>query len=426
MQIRKVDKSDTETELSIVASTAELVSLKDHVLGHFQARVKVAGFREGKAPLNLVEKQVDPGALQTEFLEEAISQLYSQAIQAEKLRPVDRPQVTLTKFVPFSALEFKATVPVISEIKLPNYKQFKKSKPTVTVTAEDVKAVLSSLQKQTADKKDVDRPAKDGDQVWIDFKGVDAKGQPIKGADGKDYPLLLGSQTFIPGFEENLVGVKADEEKTFDLTFPKDYGVKALAGQKVSFTVYVTKVQEVVPPKLDDVFAAKVSPFKTLTELKADIKKQLQHERSHEASRAMESELVRDITAKSKLTVPSVLIDDQVERLVQELRQNLSYRGQTYQEFLEAEDKTDEQYRKDLAPQAEERVKASLVLAEIAEQEKLEVTPEELEVRLQVLKGQYKDSAMQAELDKPENRRDIAARLLTEKTVARLVNYATG
>jgi trigger factor len=426
MQVKKTTHSQTEVTLTIIPKTAELAALKEHTLGHFQSRVKVAGFREGKAPLNLVEKQIDPNALQQEFLEEAINQLYPEAVRTENIRPVDRPEITIKKFVPFTELEFEAKVAVVGQIKLPDYTKIKKPLPTVKVTAADVDGVIESLRTRLAEKIDVDRATKTGDQVWIDFKGTDAKGQPVKGADGKDYPLELGSKTFIPGFEENVEGLKAGESKTFELTFPKDYGVKALSNKKITFEVTVTKVQEIVRPATDDNFAAKAGPFKTMAELKADITKQLTMEREREAGLDYESELIREITAKSKLVIPEVMVADQVERMLAELKQNLSYRGQTYQEFLESETKTEEQYRKEvLAPQAEERVKASLVLAEVAEKEKIEVTPEELEIRLQTLKGQYQDAAMQAELDKPEARRDIAMRMLSEKTVAKLSSYAT-
>jgi trigger factor len=426
MQVKTTHPSDTQAKLSVTADEPMLRSMKDHVLTHFRSRVKIAGFRPGTAPLNLIEKHIDPAELQTEFLEETISSLYSQAIQQERLRPVDRPEISIIKFVPFTTLEFEASVPVVGEIKLPEYTKIKKSKVPVTVTTDDVKDVLTSLRQRMADKKDVNRAARDGDQVWIDFKGIDDKGEAVNGAEGKDYPLILGSNTFIPGFEPNLAGLSAGEEKTFTLKFPKDYGVKALANRNVTFTVTVTKVQEVVEPKADDEFAAKAGPFKTLKDLKDDIKRQLQHERQHEADRNYESELIKTIADKSKVTIPDVLINDQVERLIADLRQNLMYRGMTWEEYLEAEGKSEEAYRTEvLIPQARERVKASLVLAEIAEQEKLEVTPEELEVRMQILKGQYQDAAMQAELDKPEARQDIAARLLTEKTVAKLVTYAT-
>jgi len=427
MQVKKTSSSDTEVTVHITAADKELAPLKEHVLQHFQGKTKVPGFRAGKVPAAVLEKHVDSNQLQTEFLEEAIQQLYVTAIEQLKLRPVDQPKVSLKKFVPFNLIEFEATTSVIGEIQLPDYTKFKKAKQEAKITADDVKEILASLQKRLAEYKDIDRLAKNSDKVWIDFKGTDDKGQPIQGAEGKDYPLELGSQTFIPGFEENIQGTKAGQEKTFDLTFPKDYAAGGLAGKKVTFTVTITKVQEPIEVKVDDAFAAKAGPFKTLDELKADIKKQLGIERQNQADREFESELIKDISSKSKVAIPEVLINDQIERLLRDLRQNLTYRGQTMQEFLKAEGKTEESYRKDvLVKEAKDRVKASLVLAEIAEREKLDVTPEELEIRMQLLKGQYQDPQMQAELAKPEARRDIAARLLTEKTVNKLTAYATG
>lgn len=425
MQVKVSHPTKTEAVITIIAADVELKNIKEHVLGHFQGSVKVPGFREGKIPSNILEKNLDPSSLQSKFLEEAIEQLYTQALQAQKLRPVDRPEIAVKKFVPFTTLEFEATVPVVGEIKLADYKKVKKTRPKVTLTAKDVDEVIASLRARAAEKTDVDRAAATGDQVYIDFKGVDAKGKPVNGADGKDYPLLLGSKAFIPGFEENLVGLKANGEKTFTLKFPKDYGVKALAAKDVTFTVSVTKVQEVKEPKLDDEFAAKVGPFKTVAELKADIKKQLALERQQQADRAYENELIQAISNKSSLEVPKVLVDDQIERMEQEERQNLTYRGQTWQEHLEEEGVDAEQHKEQKRPQAEERIKASLVMAEIAEQEGLEVTPEELDVRMQLLRGQYQDPAMQAELDKPEARRDVAGRILTEKTLEKVVGYAS-
>lgn len=426
MQTKKTIANQTEATLTVQASQAELAAIKDHTLGHFQAKAKIAGFREGKAPLNIVEKNIDQTALQNEFLEEAINQLYPQAVQAEGLRPVGNPEIALKKFVPFSTLEFEAKVAVVPDIKLPDYKKIKLERKTVAVTPADITEVVQSLQLRLAEKKDVDRAAKDGDEAWIDFRGVNDKGELVKGAEGTNYPLALGSKAFIPGFEENLIGLKAGDEKTFTLKFPKDYAATALANKNVTFTVTVTKVQEVVKPKADDDFAAKAGPFKTMKELKDDIKKQLSVERQRQSDLDYEGELIKKISDKTKVIVPQVLIDDQVERMLQDLKQNLTYRGQTFQEFLESEKTTEDAYKQDtLAPHAEERIKASLVLAEIAEAEKLEVTPEELEIRMQTLKGQYQDPQMQAELEKPEARRDIAARMLSEKTVALLAGYAS-
>jgi len=418
--------SDTKASLTVALDTAEITPIKDRVVRQMGAKLKLAGFRAGKAPQQLLEKSLDQTSLQSEFLETAINYYYAKAITKAGLRPINNPEVSLKKFVAFTTLEFEATVEVVGKITLPDYKKIRQTKPVVKVTDADVKEVLGSLQKRAAVKNDVERKAKTGDQVWIDFTGVNGKGEPVKGADGKDYPLAIGSNTFIPGFEDNMIGLSAGDKKTFTLTFPKDYGTAALAGKDVVFTATVNKVQEVLEPVIDDAFAATVGPFKTAAELKENITSQLKIERQAEADRAFESDLLRQVAAKAKLSVPESIVNDQIERLVREQRQNITYRGQTWVEFLEVEGKTEETYREDiLKPIAHERALASLVLSEIAEVEKLQVTPEELEAQMQALKSQYQDKAMQDELDKPENRRDIAGRMLAEKTVHLLSNYAT-
>lgn len=423
--LTKVD--NTKVKLLISASEEDLRPSKDKVLKKLAKQVKLPGFRDGKAPLNLVEKNVDPGLLQAEFLDEAMTELYVKGAAAEKIRPVTRPEVTVKKFVPFSHLEFEVTTEIVGNIKLADYKKIKLSKQKPEVTAKDVNDVIKSLKVRVADKTEVGRAAKKSDEAWIDFRGVDEKGKPINGADGKDYPLVIGSNTFIPGFEDNVEGMKPGEEKTFNLTFPKDYGVKALANKKVKFTVTVKKIQEVSEPEVNDAFAAKVGPFKTVEELKDDIKKQLTIEKQNQVNRDYSSELVEKIADKSSMSIPRTMIDQQVEHNLEHFKRDLVYRGQTYAEFLKSEDTNEEKYRKEvLEPQAEKQVKASLILSEISEAEGIFITPEELEIRLQILKGQYKDPQMQAELDKPENRQDIASRMLTEKVLAKLEDYATG
>lgn len=426
MQTKVAKPSSTEAVLTIVAADKELATIKQAVLKSFEGKVKVPGFRAGHVPPEVLEKHLDANALSAEFLEQAIEQLYPQAVRAEKLRPVDRPNIDLVKYVPFNELEFKATIPVLGSVTVADYKKIKLPKPVVKLTTKDVDEVLESLREQLATKKDVDRAAASGDTAFIDFKGTDSKGQPINGADGSDYPLTLGSNAFIPGFEDNVIGMKAGEEKTFTLTFPKDYGVKALANKKVTFAVTVTKVQESTKPKLDDAFAAKVGPFKSLADLKSDIKKQVGLERQQQADREYESELVRKITDKSKVDIPAVLIDEQIERIEQSERQNLAYRGQTWQEHLAEEGVTEAEHKEQKRPEAESRVKASIVLAEISDLEGLEVSATEIDNRLAEYKAQYKDANMQAELDKPEARQDVASRILTEKTVTKLVAYASG
>ena len=406
-------------------SDDKIAPIKERALKRLGKSVKLPGFREGTAPSHVVEKNVDQTVLQREVMDEAINAYYVQAAQNENLRPVAQPQISLTKFVPFTTLEFEAEVEILGSVKLPDWKKIKKTKPTAKVTEKDITDVIESLRTRMAEKKDVSRPAKDGDEAWIDFKGVNDKKEPVKGADGQDYPLMLGSNTFIPGFEENIVGMKPKDEKVFTLTFPKDYGVSALQGKKVTFTVTLKKVQEVVKPKVDDAFAAKLGPFKTIKEVKESIKKELTSEKQNQADREFESEVISEIADKTKMNTPDVLVGEQVEALLQELKQNLAYRGQTYNEYLEQEGKKDEELREELRPRAEKRVRTGLVLAEIANEEKIDITDQEIDLRLQLLKGQYKDEQAQAELAKPEARRQIASQMMTEKTIKKIIDTVT-
>ena len=425
MQTSIKNISPTKVRLSIIASDEELAKIKQHTLEHFRSKIKIAGFREGKAPLKIVEKQADQSLLQSEFLDEALNYLYKNATIKEDLKVFGQPNVSLTKFVPFTNLEFDAEVEILGDVKLADYKKIKKMLSKVEVKASDITEVLESLQTRSAEKKSLKRASKNGDEVLIDFRGTDEKGKPINGADGKDYPLVLGSNSFIPGFEDNLIGLKTNEEKTFTLKFPKDYGVKALASKNVTFKVNIKAVNELVKPKLDDSFAKTLGQFESLSDLKSDIKIQLQAEKQSQAERKLENELIMEIVEGSKLNLPESLIAEQLERLQQEIRQNLAYRGQTWQEMLEQEGKTEDEYTKsELLPEAERRVKTGLVLAEISNVEKIDIAHSEIEDKIKQLSAQYSDKSMQEELAKPESRNEIASRLLTEKTIAKLVKIA--
>ncbi len=426
MQAHKTQLSDTRIKLILEADQQLLDDVRRETLLRLKRDVKIPGFRTGKVPLELIEKSVNQQTLQSEFLDAALNRMYGAALQEQNVRPVAQPQVNIKKFVPFTTLEFEAEIEVIGAIKLPDYTKVSVPKKPVKITDKDVDAVVENLRSRMAEKKLIERAAKDGDEVIIDFAGRDTKtDEPIQGADGKDYPLTLGSDTFIPGFEKHISGAKAGEEREFALKFPKDYGVAALQERDVTFVVSVKSVNEVVLPKTDDAFASKAGPFKTLEELRTDIRKQVTSEREYQNDRDFESELLSKITELSSVAVPDQLIDEEQTRLEQEERQNITYRGQTWEEHLADEGVTEEEHHARNRPGAELRVRAGLVLAEIAEKEKIEVTPEEFEMRLQLLKGQYQDPAMRAELDKPENRRELASRLLSEQTIAKLVGYAS-
>ncbi|MBX4190668.1 trigger factor, partial [Candidatus Saccharibacteria bacterium] len=260
MRVLRKDNSPTNIVLTVAADTADLAPIKKHVLGHFKHTVKVPGFREGKAPEELIEKYANQQRLLDEFMEHAMNELYRRAVDQEQIKPIATPSVQLKKFVPYTDMEFEAETEIIGPIKLPNYKSMKLAKNKPAVTAKDVDGVIKSLQTRMAERSEVNRAAKTGDELIIDFEGQDKTGKKVPGAEGKDHPIVLGSKTFIPGFEEKLIGLKPGDTKEFEITFPKDYGAAALQNQKVDFKVSVQKIQELKEPKADDEFASKVGP----------------------------------------------------------------------------------------------------------------------------------------------------------------------
>lgn len=418
MQIKLETTGPNNVKLTVTAETAVLDKLKTSAVSRLGRNLKVSGFRPGKAPLHLIEKQLDEQLLHSEFLETAVNRIYVDAIQDQKLRPVAQPTVNVLKFVPFTTLEVSYEIEVLGAISLPDLTKISLNRPAVKVTEKDVNDVIDNLAQRAATHEDVTRAAKDGDQTVINFTGVDAKTKAdIPGATGNDYPLVLGSKSFIPGFEEQLVGSKAGESKDFDIVFPSDYAAAELQKKTVTFSVNVNKVQTVKKPTIDDAFAATIGPFKALTELKEDIKAQLTQERTGQAERAYENQLLELIATKTNVAIPASLIDDEIERIESEEQRDVVNRGQTWEQHLESEKLSSDEHREKQRPAAELRVKAGLILGEIADQEKIVVTPEELETQIQLLKKQYTDVAMQAEIDKPENRRDILSRILSQKSL---------
>jgi len=424
MQVTRKDISETKVALTIVVDEAELTKAKEAALKQLAKTVKAQGFRPGKAPLAVVEKQLDANRLEPEVLQEAVNSTYQNAITEHELRTLSNPEVEITSFVPYTALTYTATVEVLPKVKLGDYKKIKKTLNIVEATDAEVTEVIDNLRGRSSTKKAVERAARDGDEVVIDFEGTDEKGELVAGASGTDYGLVLGSKSFIPGFEEGLIGVKAGDVKDLKLSFPKDYHADNLAGTKINFKTTVKTVNEVVLPKADDEFAKSVGPFEKMTELKKDVKAQLEEQKVAEATNKLKDEIVEELVKKSTFALPEVLVSDQVAMLEHDFRQNLMYRGITPSEYFKQEKTTEEEWKKaELVPQAERRVSVGIVLAEVAQAEKLTVSDAELAERISVYKQQYGKQADQ--FDQPDMQREVASRLLTEKTVDHLYELAT-
>ncbi len=415
--------SDTKVELTIVLGQEELEAAGQVALTKLAKNVKAPGFRAGHVPASVAAKHVNPEALAEQTLEDALSKAVAEAYLAEDIQALDRPAVEIKKYVPGQELEFTAETEIIPKVTLGDYKSLKVEKAKISVTAKEVDEIIERMRNGMSEKKAVEREAKLTDEATIDFIGK-KDGVAFDGGTGNDYPLVLGSNSFIPGFEEGVVGKKPGETFDLDLEFPKDYHAAELKGAKVTFTTTLKELKEVVLPKVDDDFAAKAGPFKTVDELKADIKRELTEQKEREAGEKRKDDLVKALIDVSTVAAPEVLVKDQERSIETDMMQNLMYQGATLDQYIESKGfKTKEEWLdKEVHDIAESRVQAGLVLAELSKELKVTATDKELDEHVELYKKQYANSPqVLSQLDTPEARRDIANRLLTEKTVDELV-----
>jgi trigger factor len=425
MEINVTSRTDAKAEFTVILPEAELATIKAEVLDHLRPRVKAAGFRPGKAPDMVVERELGTNVVQSEVIDHALQHTYANAVRQEKLAVVGQPSVSIEKFVPYTELQYKVTVDLLPPVTLGDYQKNRVKRPAVKVDAARVNRTIEDLRRREAVRLDSEQPAKKGDEVNFDFSGT-KDGQPVQGASAKGQTLQLGSGNFIPGFEDELIGLTKDTDKTFDIRFPKDYHEKSLANQVVTFNIHLNSVTDLVLPEIDDDFASKVGPFKTVKELENDIRDQIRSEAEDAAAREYEKAVLDKLLESSKYQTPDSLVHQQIERLERELEQNLAYSGLNLEKYLQLTSKSREDLNTEMRPEAERRVGLALVLTEVAKAEKLEVTAEELNSEIARLKAQYPDATTQAELNNPETREEVYNHLMASKVIAKLLSYAEG
>jgi trigger factor len=399
---------ETTAEFIVTLNEAELKITVAHVFDDMRPRVKASGFRPGKAPNQIVERELGSATIQSEVIDHAIQSSYSKAVRELDLPIVSQPEVTLDKFVPYTELSYKATVELM---------------PGVTIDPAEVDQAIEELRRRESTRLAVERPAQTGDEVVFDFEGS-KDGAPVRGATAKNHVLTIGSGNFIPGFEEELIGVKTGEEKTFDIKFPDAYHEESLAGQVVTFKITMNKVDELILPELNVELVEKVSPFKTVEELRESLQTNMADKRADEASKKFENELLEKLVEDAKFEVPNALLNQQLDRLRGDLTQNLSYSGLDMEKYLEMLKKTQDELDEDMKPEARKRVGLAMVLTEVAKAEKIELTAEDLDDEVARLKEQYPDPQAQAELDSPTTREELYNHLMASRVVAKLVEYA--
>lgn len=416
-------RTDTKAALTVTLDETSLKPFVDQAFDHLRQRVHAKGFRPGKAPNAIVERELGSAAVQNEVMEHAVEASYVGAVRDHQLPVVSQPQIRLKKFVPYTELEFEVEVELLPGIELGDYKGIRIPRPAIKVEPEEIDGTIQELRRREATRIEKETGAAEGDEVVFDFKGS-RDGQPVRGASAENHTLKLGSGQFIPGFEEQLAGLKPGDEKTFQIRFPKDYHEESLQDAEVQFEVKMKRVTGLVLPEVNDEFAAAVGPFKNVEELKADIAERLATKGADAAAREYENKVLDEVLKRSKYQLPDSLVRQQLERLQQELSQNLAYSGLDMTKYLQMLGKSQEQLDAQMRPEAERRVALALVLTEVSKAEGLQVTDEELDMEVARLKQEYPDPATQAELDRPESREDLYNHLMASRVIGKLIGYA--
>lgn len=413
--------SDTRVEVKVTLDAADLKSAREQALTRLAANLQVQGFRKGKVPAQMVPKYVDENSINNEVLDIAVRSTMQDAFNAVKIMPIAIEHVNVDKFVPGESAEYHATAEVLPDIKLGNYKNLKATCKPTEPTAKDIQEIIDNIVNAYAEKVVVQRAAKTGDEVIIDFVGK-KDGEAFKGGSAKDYPLTLGSGSFIPGFEDGIVGHASGDKFNLELTFPKNYGEKTLAGQKTVFEVLVKQVNEIQKPKEDDELAKKCGNFQTMAELREDVKKNLEAQNHHRAIEEYREALVAELVKGSKVSAPELLISDQLRFIKDDMRRNAAAYGMQLEEYIERSGQKYEDWEKEARKVAEERVKSSLVLQILARDQKIDASDEEVSAKIAELCDLYQKSKEALEnLKKPEVRQDIKNRLIIDKTIDFLV-----
>lgn len=425
MDYKKKEVEKNKFEYTIVVPADMIKQCHDKAVESLGRNAKVPGFRKGHVPMEVLERAIDPARVADVEINEAVNATLVELIEKEDIQPLDQPVINLTKYVPNQTIEYTATIEVVPPVKLADVKKLETKRPEVKVADKEVNEVIERLRTNAAEKTAVDRAAKKGDEVIIDFTGL-LNGKEFAGGKAKDYELKLGSGAFIPGFEEGIEGHKAGEEFDVNVAFPEEYGAKELAGQKSVFKVKLNKVNELKLPELNDEFAKGIAPdFKNMDDLKKDVRKNLEQSQEAENRQKFEDDLLSELAEKSNVDIPEVLVKDQLPQMEQQFTQGLMYRGLDLDGYLSQKGMTKEEWeKKELRPAAEKRVRNSLVISQFAKDNHIEVTAEEIKGYRDKILDRYTNENIRKQFETPEYTRQIAQQLATEKAMAKLVELA--
>ena len=425
MKVTVENGENQQVTLTIEVEAAEVNKAVDQVCKRLANRVSIPGFRKGKAPRMIVERHVGKDAVLQEAFDIVAPKALSKAFDEQKIDPVTRPSVDIETLEEGKDLVFKATVTPRPEVKLGDYKGLNVPKNEVSITDEDVEKQLKTFQDRQG--KLVDAPegaeVKDGDFTTLDFKGF-VDGEAFDGGEGKDYPLQIGSNSFIPGFEDQLVGAKIGEERDVNVKFPEEYHAKELAGKDATFKCTIRSIKTKELPAIDDELAKKVSKFETLDELKADIRKNLEENAERTAENDQKSAAIEMATNNITVDIPAVMIDNRVTAMIQEMAMRLEQQGMKLEQYLQYAGTDIAKLREQYRETAEKNVKTDLMLEEVAKAEDIKVEAKDLDEEVAAMAAAYGATPQQVQKIIKEQGRigDLAASVLRKKTAQFIID----
>ena len=421
----KVEKTENtnEVKLSFEIEAEKFDEAMKKVYAKTAKYFNIPGFRKGKAPMQMVEKQYGSSIFYEDTFNELVPDIYDEAIKENNIDAVSRPQIDIQQMEKGKNLIFTAIVQVSPEVKIGKYKGIELNKIEYNVSDEDIEHELGHMQEKNSRLITIeDRPVETKDIAVIDFEGF-VDGEAFKGGKAEKHELEIGSNTFIPGFEDQIIGMKVDEEKDINVKFPEEYFSKDLAGKDATFKVKLHEIKKKELPKLDDEFAKDVSEFDTLEELKNSIKEKIQNENDSRAKYELEENAIKTVCENTPIDIPSAMIENEIENMMQDIKVRLSYQGLNIEQYLKMINKTEEDMRNEFKEQAERAVKSRLVLEAVAKAEKIENSEEEIAEKIKEMAKNYGKKEEEV-LKNEQLRKYVEENMKTEKAIKFIVDNA--
>lgn len=421
----KIEKTENQNEIKL-EFTIEADVFEKGIKKVFTKNAKyfnIPGFRKGKAPYNIVERQYGVEVFYEDAFNEIVPEIYDNAIKENNLEVVSRPEIDIVKMEKGQELVFTAIVQTKPEVKLGKYKGIELEKIEYTVSDEDVQKEIEALAEKNARLVSVeDRTVENGDTTVIDFEGF-VDGTPFEGGKAENYELKIGSKSFIEGFEDQIIGMKLEEEKEINVKFPEEYFSKELAAKDAMFKVKLHEIKTKELPEIDDELAKDLSEFETLDELKDSIRTKKEEENANKAKFELEDSAIKKVAAEVDINIPSGMIETETENMVKNFENNLYYQGINLEQYLNIINKSLEDFKKEYEPEAERTVKERLVLETIAELEKIAAEDSEIGEKLIDLAKKYGRKEEEFK-DNEELKKHIAESIKMEKTIKFIVDNA--